>query len=178
MKAATRRTPAGRACSPVALAQDEVAFHRDQADDRGECAAGTVALAHERVSFGSALAGICFLLGLLMLSLGAIWSGASAPLGCRASPGGLVFGIDTHVALGATAGVWCRLRLDPPAATIDDIAIVSPPHSGVATTDHQKAASYRASPGFHGEDAFTLAIRGHSRIYTGTSIVRVDVTID
>jgi hypothetical protein len=106
------------------------------------------------------------------------WSGLPAAAECRASPGALVFGVDKRVGLATKAGVWCPVPLRMPAAAIDDVAVLSAPENGVAMTDHRKEAIYRAFPGFRGEDAFTLTIRGRSRMYSGTSVLRVTVTVD
>ncbi len=116
------------------------------------------------------------LLGLALLLVLAKGFGLAPPPECSASPRSLVFGVDQGVTLTTKSGVLCPLSLSTPAAAIDELRVVSPPAQGTVVTDGPRDAIYRANPGFHGEDTFTVAMRGRSRLFTGTSIVRVNVT--
>ena len=104
-------------------------------------------------------------------------AGIAPPTDCRAVPGAVVFGVDTQVTMTAKSGVLCPLSMRIAEASIDDLEIVSPPRNGTAITDRRKVAIYRANQNFHGDDSFAVAMRGRSPIFTGASVVRVNVTV-
>jgi hypothetical protein len=178
MKAARHRGIDDRVISPARMPRPRLAAQDGQSVHSLESTAGATGAEPKPVSPRSTLAGAGFLLCLALLWVAAKWSGIPLPATCRVSPGALVFGVDTRVALATKADVSCPVPLRTPAATIDEVAVVSQPNHGVATTGHRTEAIYQAFREFHGEDAFTLAIRGHSRMYTGISILRVYVTVN
>ncbi len=144
--------------------------------DLDRLSAKTKVAGENHVSWRNELPGYLFILGfalLLLLGRGNI----APPAECTAYPRELVFGVDKGVTLTTKSGVLCPLPLQTPAAFIDDLQLVSPPERGTVLTDGPHGTVYRASPGFHGEDSFTVAMRGHSSIYTGTSVVRVSVAV-
>ncbi len=178
MEAARHGRIDDRVVSPARMPRPGLAARGAQLVHSFESAAGATGAEPKPVSPRSALAGAGFLLCLALLWVAAKWSEIPLPPTCRVSPGALVFGVDTRVALATKADVSCPVPLRSPAATIDEVAVVSQPNHGIATTGHRNEAIYQAFREFHGGDAFTLAIRGHSRMYTGISILRVYVTVD
>jgi hypothetical protein len=145
--------------------------------DRRRPAATASSAGETRLSWRAEMPGC-----LVMLALGLLWLAGNAssiplPADCAALPGAVVFGIDTQVMMTATSGASCPLSMRIAEASIDDIEIVSPPRNGTAMTDRRKVAIYRANENFRGDDSFAVAIRGRSPIFTGTSVVRVHVTV-
>lgn len=133
--------------------------------------------AEPRLSWRAELPGYLLMLGFVLLWLAAKAFGIALPTDCAALPGAVVFGIDTQVAMTAKSGGLCPLSMRIAEASIDDLEIVSPPRNGTAITDRRKVAIYRANPNFRGDDSFAIAMRGRSPVFTGTSVVRVHVTV-
>ncbi len=154
----------------------EDAIGAELADRRGRPAIALSA-GDKRLSWRDELPAYLLLLGLAVLWLAGRASGVTLPTDCGALPGALVFGIDTQVTMTAKSGALCPLSMRIAEASIDDLEIVSAPTNGTAITDRRKAAIYRANQNFRGQDSFAVAMRGRSPLFTGTSVVRVNVTV-
>lgn len=114
------------------------------------------------------------LLALTVICLSAF---SSAAPDCRVSAVPLTFGAQADATITMKAGLACPIVVRAGSASVDKLEILSMPQAGTVAERGRTGVTYRPQAGFKGEDSFIFAMRGRSDAHSGTSIVRVSVSV-
>ena len=124
-----------------------------------------------------AAVGVALVLGVLAVPVS---ERAAAGLGlqsCRIEPAAPRFGEDSETTILTFHGTACSVLLRPMNATIDALAIVSPPVHGALRIRGRTGVVYRPASGFTGEDSFAFRVSGHDGGTLRTATVRARVRV-
>lgn len=123
--------------------------------------------------------GILMLLMILALT-GVVGRWGLPVLGqCRSVMPQLVFGSEAVARMAASGGAACAAVMRTGSARIDELVVLEGPRNGAVSLRGRTGVTYRATAGFHGDDAFVIALRGRSAesTATATAVVRVAVAV-
>jgi hypothetical protein len=116
--------------------------------------------------------------GLVVASAAAtVWSMTGAARDCRFKPITLALGLDRQISATVPRGVPCSVRTLTGDATVEDLAVHSPPRHGELAPRGRTGVFYRPDPKFKGEDSFAFALRGGPNSSHAQSIIRVQMTV-
>jgi hypothetical protein len=117
------------------------------------------------------------LLAFLLVCLAVAGPRAMAQVDCRVAPVPLVFGKETTVSMSVNSGRPCAIWVRTASAVVGEFAIDMQPVHGRALARGRTGVIYRSKPQFRGQDAFGFALSGRSPQASGTSLIRVNVTV-
>jgi hypothetical protein len=89
----------------------------------------------------------------------------------------LAFGSEEEARMEASNGTACAAVMRVGSARIDELVVLEAPRNGTVSLRGRTGVTYRAAAGFHGDDAFVIALRGRSAESAGTAVIRVAVAV-
>jgi hypothetical protein len=124
---------------------------------------------------------IVFILTVALVAM-SFYFGKSSPAailgGCRVFPNSLAFESVNDVAMtvkrGSACGVWARIA----TAFVDSMNVEVSPQHGSLQRRGLTGVIYTPDRGYVGKDFFALARHGASAAYKGTSLTRIEVTVE
>jgi hypothetical protein len=96
---------------------------------------------------------------------------------CRRPPLALQLGSKVEVAMAVASGMSCPVIVRAADAALDGLSVEMSPQHGNIVPRGRTGVSYRAAPGFRGEDFFAFSLKGRSRNTAGTMLVWVRVAV-
>ncbi len=129
-----------------------------------------------RTRTSSLLGGLC-LAGVAGLFAAPIFFNVPTVNECRLSPLPQPGVAATEAAMTVKSGVLCPFSAKSAWASVDEIAVVTPPRSGTVIPQDHTGLIYRSNAGFHGEDSFSVEMHMRSPVLTGKSLVHFTVAV-
>ena len=114
--------------------------------------------------------------GIVLPMLAALWMPSAAP-DCQTEPLALKFGREMNIKMSVGSGMSCALFTRAGSASLDDVVVEAAPENGTVNPRGRTGVTYRAKPAYKGDDAFTIALKGHSGSERGAMKVRVSVSV-
>ena len=124
---------------------------------------------------------IVALVVIIAMGAGSFWFGQASREtlgGCTTNPPSMEFVPELDVAMTVKSGVGCAFWARVMTTFVDSLDIVTPPRHGTLRTRGLSGVIYRPDKDYLGEDAFAFVRQGASQYHKGSSLVRVEVSVE